>query len=194
MLIYFRLHWPLVISDFRKNIGLPTFNVREAKIHRNSWGAVLSGCIHITNHSGDINKDIRKACNGIIQKCLSHARKQTPRSDLSRYLPLGYARIFVFCSDQRRRQLNGLGKELVCTIQVKRISRIQAPDIYESTIEKRGRFRIAWNRSWLEYIESQQTASDGQAAAPWNVIQRTRNKGWLKWFRCLIFSMWQEEP
>jgi len=166
MLVYFRLHWPLVVSDFRKNVGLPTFNVREAKIHRNSWGVVLSGCIHITNDSGDIIKTIRKACNGIILKCLSHARKQTPRSDLLRYLPLGYARISVFCSDQRRRQLNGLGKELVCTIQIQRISRIQAPDIYESTIEKRGRFRIAWNRAWLENVERQPSAADGQAAAP----------------------------
>jgi len=166
MLVYFRLHWPLVVSDFRKNVGLPMFNVREAKIHRNSWGSVLSGCIHITNHSGDIIKDIRKACNGIIQKCLSHARRQTPRSDLLRYLPLGYARISIFCSDQRRRQLNGLGKELVCTIQIKRINRIQAPDIYESTIEIRGRFRIAWNRAWIENVESQQAAADGQFAAP----------------------------
>ena len=50
----------------------------------------------------------------------------------------------------------GLGRNLVCTIQVKRIQRIRSPDIMGSTVEQLGGYRIAWNRAWLEENKDQQ--------------------------------------
>lgn len=156
MYSFFRVHMPLIAADFRKNLHLPTLDVREAKIHRNAWGVVLSGTVLIQDQE-DLSSDIRRVLRSIISKSLSHAREQTSRLDVVRYLPLGYARISVYCVDHRRRQFSGLGKDLVCTVQVQRIRRIQAPDIFGSTIEKRGRYRIAWNRAWLEDIDGQLT-------------------------------------
>ncbi|WP_281184445.1 hypothetical protein [Trichlorobacter lovleyi] len=152
---YFRINIPVIAADFRKGIRLPTLTVRDAKIHRNAWGVVLSGAVLIQDLSGDMRTDVRRVLRRIICKSLSYARQQTSRLDFIRYLPLGYARISVYRADHRRRQFSGLGSDLVCTVQVQRIRRIQAPDIYESTIEKRGRYRIAWNRAWLEEINGQ---------------------------------------
>lgn len=155
MYSYFRVNMPIIAADFRKSMRLPSLKVRDAKIHRNSWGLVLSGTVLIQDQSDDLISDIRKVLRRIISKSLSHARQHTSRLDLLRYLPLGYARISVYCGDHRRRQFGGLGKDLVCTVQVQRIIRIQAPDIFGSTIEKRGRYRIAWNRAWLEDMDGQ---------------------------------------
>lgn len=153
--IYLRMHWPLIFADIRRNAGWPTYTVREARIHRNGWGVVLQGSIYISNYSGDISEAIRKSCYGIIRKSLTTARRQASMSDSTKYLPLGYARISVFCEDHRLRQLNGLRNDLVCTVQVQRIRRIKAPDIFGSTIEKRGRYRIAWNRAWIEKVHEE---------------------------------------
>jgi hypothetical protein len=65
---------------------------------------------------------------------------------------LGYARVAIFSSDFRRRRLSsfGLNPELVCTVQLQRIRRIKSPDIMGATIETSGKWRIAWNRAWID--------------------------------------------
>ena len=124
----FKLHWPGVLADIRKQRGLPDISVREAKIHRNSWGCVLQGSVYIQYTSGELNEDvICKSCRRIIRKTLAHARSQTSLLSLSRYLPLCFAQVSVFQKDYRRRRLAsfGLGEDLIGTIRVQRISRIQ---------------------------------------------------------------------
>jgi hypothetical protein len=76
------------------------------------------------------------------------------------YLPIGYAYVSVFKRDYRRRRLSGygLGEDLVCTLRLQRIRRIQSPDIMGSTAETMGNWRIAWNKAWLE---SHRTKSGG---------------------------------
>jgi hypothetical protein len=150
-LCYLRLHWPIRVADFQKQIGWANLTVRDAKIHRNAWGCVLTGSVYVSSSSSKITQDIiRKSCGRLIRKALSYARKNTARLDGVRYLPLGYARISIFCEDSRKRQLSGLGRNLVGTIQIQRIRRIKAPDILESTVERKGKYRIAWNRTWLD--------------------------------------------
>jgi len=159
-----KLHLPIVLSDIRRQLGWPEIHVREAKIHRNGWGAVLNGNIFLDLPAGDVGQDlIRKFRRRIIRKTLSEARRRTSIFNISRFLPLGFARISVFCKDYRRRRLSGFGldRHLVCTIQVKRIQRIRSPDIIGSTIEQLGGYRIAWNRAWLEEIKGQQDAPPG---------------------------------
>lgn len=158
-----KLHWPIAMADMRKKLDWPEIHVREAKIHRNAWGCVLNGSVYLNPSTGDLDQDIvRKFRRRITRRALSEARHHTSWLTASRFLPLGFALISVFCKDYRRRRLSGfgLGRHLVCTIQVRRIQRIRSPDIMGSTIERLGSYRIAWNRAWLEEIIGQHDAKD----------------------------------
>lgn len=149
----FKLHVPLALADFRKRLGLVAVCVRNVEVHRNSWGSVLNGSVSVSASDGAVSQDaIRKSCRRIVRKALSIARRQTSRLNAARYAPLGFARISVFQKNYRKRRLSGfgLGNNLICTIHVQRLSRIRCPDIMGSTIENFGRYRIAWNRAWLE--------------------------------------------
>ena len=155
----FQIIWKNAFADFRKQFGLETISVRNAKIHRNSWGCVLNGSVVLGASGKVIDKRlVRNSCRRIIRKSLSQARGETSRIHIIRYLPIGFARIAVFQKDYRRRRLNGFGlkKDLICTIQLQRLKRIKSPDILGSTIEIKGKYRIAWNKVWLEEINSQQ--------------------------------------
>lgn len=151
----FRLKWPLVMADVRKQQGKATITARNATIHRNAWGCVLNAAVVIEAPDGEVDQNIiRNSCGSIVRAALRAARRNSKASNFVRYLPLGYARVFVFRADYRRRRLEGFGLEgdLVGTIQVQRIKRIKSPDILGATIEEMGRYRIAWNHSWLESI------------------------------------------
>ena len=155
----FHLSWQNFLADFRKKLGATTISVRDAKIHRNSWGCVLNGSVVIGAPDKAIDKIlVKKSCSRIVRKSLSHARSETSRIKIHRYLPIGYARIAVFQKDFRRRRLSGFGlkKDLICTVQLQRLKRIKSPDIFGSTIEIKGKYRIAWNKAWLDDINSQQ--------------------------------------
>jgi len=168
IMLSFKLHLPIVISDIKRQLGWPEIHVREAKIHRNAWGSVLNGSVFLEFPDGKLTQDlVRKSRRKIVRKALSEARHKTSILKFLRFLPLGFSRISVFCKDYRRRRLTGfgLGRQLVCTIQVKRIRRIKSPDILGSTIEQLRSYRIAWNRAWLEAATGQHdTALDKDSA------------------------------
>lgn len=148
----FRIHWPLMLSDIRSKFGWPDVRVRLSKIHRSGWGCVLNGAVVISATRESYGQDVIRAnCGRIIRAVLSDARKNVSLTDTTRYLPLRYARISIFRQNYRKRRLRsfGLGADLVATVQVKRVTRIRALDIYGSQIETRGRYRIAWNGNWL---------------------------------------------
>jgi len=155
LLIAFKIHFPQALSDVRERFGIADINVRNTDIHRNSWGCVLNADVYISTSAEAVDQDtIRKSCRHIVSEALSRARQPISRLNAIRYLPLGFARIAVFRKNYRKRRLSnfGLGKNLICTVQVQRISRIQSPDILGSTIEKHGKYRIAWNRAWIDDI------------------------------------------
>ena len=130
MALSITINLPITLSENRRTNGWPEIYVREANIHRNSWGCVLNGSVHLVCQSDDTIQDIvRKFRKRIIQKALSAARHKTSIFSISRFLPLGFARISVFSKDYRRRRLSnfGLAKDLICTIQVKRINRHKMP-------------------------------------------------------------------
>lgn len=148
-----RLQWPIAREEIRVNLQLPDVLGRQAKMHRNGWRYVLNGAVVLPDSEADTVADtIRARRRRIIRHAARTAKAATPRLSLARYLPLGYARIAVLSSDFRRRRLNGfgLGPELICTVQLQRIRRIKSPDIMGSTIESSGKWRIAWNRKWIE--------------------------------------------
>ena len=149
----FALHWPAIMAEARVRAGRASVLPRDAAIHKNGWRSVLSGSVVLQfPEKSDIQQIVRRSCRRIIRNALKKARKEASLSNPAKFLPLGYARIGVYKTDFRKRRLNGygLGPELVCTIQIRKIRRIQAPDIYQSTIETQGRYRIAWNRAWLD--------------------------------------------
>ncbi len=153
-----RLQWALWRADLRQQLGLPQIAVREAEVHRNGGWSVLNASVVVAGPGGPPDQELlRHSCGRAIRAARSAASRQCSLLSAARYLPLGYARIAVFSRDYRRRKLRnyGLGPDLVGTIQVKRIARIQAPDIWGAEVEARGPYRIAWNRAWL----------DGQGAA-----------------------------
>jgi len=148
-----RLHAPLAMAEVRRQLNQPDVHVRDTEIHRNGWRSVLNACVYACSPNSHLTQDaIRGLRRRIIRKAFREARRHARRGSVLRLLPLGFARIAVFCRDYRRRRLSGfgLGPDLVCTVQVQRIRRIRCPDIVGATIEQRGRYRIAWNRAWLE--------------------------------------------
>lgn len=143
----------LIRDNFLSAIRAPRLVCRRATIHRNAWGYVLNGSVVISPLDGhSLSTVIRKNRRRIIRLAASNAKSSVSRFELERYLPLGFARISVYSEDFRRRRFDsfGLGPQLVCTIQLKRIRRIRTVDISWSTVEVDGNWRIAWNRAWLE--------------------------------------------
>lgn len=149
----FLIHIPLVFEDMRNQLSKIKIYTRESKIHRNGWRLVLNASLIFESpEDEDIHENCKKSCKRMIKKALKHAKTQSKHSSLIRYLPLGYARISVFRKDFRVRKLTnfGLGSDLIGTVEFKKIKRINAPDILGSTIEKYKKYRIAWNRAFLD--------------------------------------------
>ncbi|WP_370306332.1 hypothetical protein [Sinimarinibacterium flocculans] len=145
------LKYQFAVTAIRRKKNL-TVEARGATVHRNSWGAVLKGGVVLSTGDVDLSKDgVLAHCKRIVSAALSEARKQQSWMSVARYLPVGYARVAVFRKNYRKRRLSefGLGEDLVCTIQVQRIRRIKSPDIFGSTVEVHGKYRVAWNQSWL---------------------------------------------
>ena len=152
------LNSPLEWEKYRVERLIPQPICRSASIHRNSWGAVLHGQVVIDEfNDNDLVGVIKKHRRRIVRSALRAARRSATLTEIARYLPVGYARIAVYRRNFRRRRLSSysLGEDLVCTVQLQRIRRIQSPDIFGSTIETDGKWRIAWNRAWLEKFPQQ---------------------------------------
>ena len=152
-----RIAIPTAVQKMKEVLGAPRMSCRNAALHRNSWGAVLNGSVVIEGlDSQEIVRAIRKNCGLIVKIGRRHARRESGFS-LATLMPTGYAQIAVFRRDYRRRRLSGfgLGDDLVCTVRLQRIRRIRSPDIIGSTIETRGKWRIAWNKAWLDAVGQQ---------------------------------------
>jgi hypothetical protein len=158
LLTSYRLHMPLALDEIRRNLGKIAVTPRRADIHRNAWGAVVNGSVVVDiSAEADPKQAVRKARRRIVKAARRLACKQANWKNVATYLPIGYARIAVFQSDRRHRQLYGLDPDLICTVQVKFISRIGAPDIAGSAIETVWPYRIAWNKAWLESLPESAT-------------------------------------
>jgi len=149
----FRMQWPLARRQISENLGRVPLAARHANMHRNSWGYVLDGAVIIPGaDAASAAAVIRSNRRRILRAAARVARAEQPLFSLARYVPLGYARVAVLNCDFRRRRLSsfGLNPELVCTVQLQRIRRIKSPDIMGSTVEASGKWRIAWNRAWID--------------------------------------------
>ena len=152
----YKIHKPSIASDIRQQLGWINVDVRNTEIHRNAWGVVLNADVVIAREVGIVDQRlIKRSCRRVVKKALKEARGKLSFLNVCRYLPLGFCRISVYQRDYRARRLSGfgLGTDLICTVQVQRIRRIKSPDIAGATVEVAARYRIAWNRSWLEEVD-----------------------------------------
>ena len=153
LLMSLRLHMPLAFDEIRKNIDHIPITARQAEIHRNGWGAVVNGSVVVNiADTNDPQHAVKKARRRIIKAARRLACKNTKWSNVAKHLFTGYARIAVFQTDRRHRQLYGLNPDLICTVQIQFISRIKEVDIAGSTIETLWPYRIAWNKAWLDNL------------------------------------------
>jgi len=159
-----RAQWPITKEEIRQGFGRVRLVGRDGTMHRNGWRHVLRGAVVLADVNPETAaKTVRKNRRRILKAASREARASISRWDVARYLPLGYARVGVFASDYRKRRLGGfgLGPDLICTVQLQRIQRIKSPDIMGSEIETSGRWRIAWNRSWLDAVEAIELTASG---------------------------------
>jgi hypothetical protein len=152
LLTSLRMHWPLAMDDLRKQLARPRIPARNARAHRNLWGAVVNGDVVLPDTSPEeIVAIVRQHRRRILRSAVKRARNGMIRSAAA-YLPIAFSQVAVFRRDYRKRCLAGfrLGSDLVCTVRFHRMARIKSPDIMGSTVEVDGLWRIAWNRAWLE--------------------------------------------
>jgi hypothetical protein len=151
--ISYKIRWQLLKEDLRKQFSIPTIKIRSIEIHRNGWRAVVNGSIFVSYDNKAISKnDITRVRRKILKQAISKARSSCTLFRIEKYLPVGFIRIALFCKDYRARKLEnfGLASDLIGTIEVKKIKRIRAPDIYNSSVEVLSKYRLAWNSAWLK--------------------------------------------
>lgn len=151
-----KLHWPLFLEHLRKQFGKLKVTVRICESHRTSWGKDLNGKVYVEGEGFDIDKNvIRSNLSRIINFSLKQSYKVSSRKKFLRFIPLRHVLISIFRVNHRKRTLGGygLGPDLICTIRIARDKRIRITDISGATVEKYGKYRIAWNKAWLEVTE-----------------------------------------
>ena len=143
---------PLAAQQIRENMGVPSIVCRSASIHRNSWGAVLKADIVMEGIDGKpMVYAIFKYRRRIARLARRYAWKLN-RLTGAAYLPLAFLQVNIYRRDYRCRRFGeiGLGKDLICTLRFQRMRRIKSPDIIGSTVCVIAKWRIAWNRAWLQ--------------------------------------------
>lgn len=145
----FRTTISLVIKSTAQEIRPLSMISRVVEVHRNGSFAVVNGSVVLKTTEAEILEEtVRANSKAILRKAIRKARKNAKAADISKYLPIGYARILVFSRDMRVRRLrnSGLASELICTVQQKRLERIKAPDILGGFPEEYRGLHIVWNK------------------------------------------------
>lgn len=148
-----KVNAPLVFDDVRVAIHRPKMVVRVTRLFRNKGWSILRSHIYADfANCSDIVGTVRRLKRTMIRKAKFKAIHNSGIFMLSNYLPIGFARVSLYSKDYRRRKLRnyGLDESLVCTIELNRRKKTKQLDITGAIVEQVGKYRIAWNRSWLE--------------------------------------------
>lgn len=148
-----KVNAPWVFNDVRLAMNRPNMVVRVTKLFRSKGWSILRSHIYadFTNCS-DIVGTVRRLKRTMIRKAKFKAILNSGIFMLSNNLPIGFAHVSLYSRDYRRRKLRnyGLGEYLVCTIELNRRKKTKQLDISGAIVEQVGKYRIAWNRSWLK--------------------------------------------
>lgn len=144
------LEWRKYVDTYFPN----PFFIRETQIHsKKNFSVVQDPSVIIKpNFQNDVEGLIRDNKKRIMKLAINYSRKQCSRYSLTRYLPVKYARVFIYDTDKRVRNLrnSGLIPELIATIEVNTTKHIKTIDIIGGTPEQIGKYRIVWNKRWQE--------------------------------------------
>lgn len=155
-LTVFKIHYRVSKEEMKEYFRSFELLPRYLKLHRTKYHAVINGSlVVIPKKPIPFEIIIRKNAKLIIKKAIRNARKKTKFLSLSKYLPVGYVRVNVLSKDFRLRDIiaPGLIPELLCTLEIKRLKRIKAPDIWGGIPEKTRGVKIVWNKN-AEILDS----------------------------------------
>lgn len=114
------------------DIEIPNYEIHKNRIH-----SVINADIVLNNQNKtEVNEYIRKNYKAIVRRIFKQRMKRKCCNTIVKLLPLGFVRIFVYSTLMRKRTYNnyGLGEELICVIQYKKLSRIRCLSISDSEI------------------------------------------------------------
>ncbi|MCG7503054.1 hypothetical protein MHM83_14375 [Tenacibaculum sp. Mcav3-52] len=137
-------------NKFRKK-----YSIRDSKQHRRKYSIVVSDMSIVLNEFGNENalEYVKNNYKKIVKKGIKHSKRKI-HPFWGRFLKTSYIRIMIYDTDYRTRKLrdSGLIDSLVCTICLSKSKKIKLIDIFNSNIEQKDKYRIAWHRNWLKNI------------------------------------------
>ncbi len=149
----FKTVMPLTWKQSMEKFSKP-FYIRDVKSHTKKFYTVVEdpSIVIKKEHQASIIKVVRNNYKIIVNSVIKKARKEASILNGVRYKPVKYIRVFVYESDLRVRKLrySGLIEELVCTIGFNTSDKIPDIDIIGGTPEQIGKYRIVWNKKWLD--------------------------------------------
>jgi hypothetical protein len=144
---------PLIWKEKMSTFSKPFF-IREIKSHAKKYFTVIEDPSVIIKKELKVDAEliVRNNYKKIINAVIKKAKKESAIFSGVRYKPVKYIRVFVYNTDLRVRKLrySGLIEELVCTIGFNTSDKIPMIDIIGGTAEQHGKYRIVWNKKWLE--------------------------------------------
>jgi len=158
--------FPLLWKKYANTYFPNPFIVRETQIHsKKSFSVVQDPSVIIKNNfQTDIVELIRKNKRRIVNLTIRYSRRQCSKYSLKRYLPVKYIRVFIYDTDKRVRNLrnSGLIADLIATIEINTTRRIKTIDILGGAPEIIGKYRIVWNKSWVDKRKSLKQKLNGR--------------------------------
>lgn len=149
-----KTHFPIHFNKYLETYFPKPFYLRETQIHCKRYFTVIvdPSIIVKPNFQTDIQNLIRINRKKIVRLAIKKSKATVPFISKENILPVKYIRLFIYDTNKRVRQLrhSGLIEELICTIEVNTTKRIKTNDIIGGTAEQIGKYRIVWNRKWLE--------------------------------------------
>jgi hypothetical protein len=142
-------NYPFAAKHWNNRAGRLNVLVRSARLRKLGWRSRLDAKVVVSRVDPVGPKaEIRNNAGRILRLASAEARKNAGILRKLRLIPTGIVRIVVFQQDYRRRRLDcfGLAEDCVCVVSRDDPS----PPLMQSIVECCGRFRISWNRAWLE--------------------------------------------
>lgn len=149
----FAIQFKIRKTELKRLLNNVNIEITNYEIHKNKMHSVINADIVFnSSNKTEVTECIRNYCKTIVRKVYNQRMKRKYCNTIVKLLPLGFARISVYSTLMRKRTYNnyGLGEELICVIQYKKLSRIRCLSIFDAEIETHGLYRIEWNRKWLE--------------------------------------------
>lgn len=127
--------------------------VRDAYFHsKGSYLVVTDSSVVLRRGltEGEIINVIANNYKGIVNQVFRYTKNQLSFLNLQKYLPIRYARVFIYDTDMRIRNLrhSGLIPELIAAIEINNSRRIKTVNLINCEIEQKGKYKIYWHENW----------------------------------------------